>query len=128
MVCHVADDDRPEWRVGVEDPHDPTRVLAVIPVRRGAVATSGHAHRGHHVVDARTGRPPGDVASVTVVFADLTWADLDATAAYALGAGAPPLAAHPPGPRRARRPHRRFHRGRRGSGLRVGGSLAGFIM
>lgn len=88
MVCHVADDDRPEWRVGVEDPHDPTRVLAVIPVRRGAVATSGHAHRGHHVVDARTGRPPGDVASVTVVFADLTWADLDATAAYALGAGA----------------------------------------
>jgi FAD:protein FMN transferase len=85
MVCHVTDDARPDWRVGVEDPHDPTRVVAVIPVRRGAVATSGHAHRGHHVVDARTGRPPGDVASVTVVFADLTWADLDATAAYAQG-------------------------------------------
>jgi thiamine biosynthesis lipoprotein len=88
MVCFVADDDRPEWRVGVEDPHDPSRVLAVIPVRRGAVATSGHAHRGHHVVDARTGQPPAGVASVTVIAVDLTWADLDATAAYALGDGA----------------------------------------
>jgi thiamine biosynthesis lipoprotein len=81
----VTDDARPDWRVGVEDPHDPTRVLAVIPVRRGAVATSGHAHRGRHVVDARTGHPPAGIASVTVVFADLTWADLDATAAYAQG-------------------------------------------
>lgn len=85
MVCRVASPTRPPWRIGIEDPHDPTRVLAVVPVRRGAVATSGHAHRGHHVVDARTGLPPSGVASVTVVADDLTWADIDATAAYALG-------------------------------------------
>jgi len=85
MICHVADGSRPPWQVGIEDPHDPSRVLAVVPVRRGAVATSGHAHRGHHVVDARTGRPPTGVASVTVVAADLTSADIDATTAYALG-------------------------------------------
>jgi FAD:protein FMN transferase len=88
MVCHVAAADRPEWQVGIEDPHDRTRVLAMIPVRHGAVATSGHAHRGLHVVDARTGTPPTDVASVTVVAPDLTWADIDATAAYAHGARA----------------------------------------
>lgn len=88
MVCHVDADDRPEWRIGVEDPADPSRILAFIPVRRGAVATSGHAHRGHHVVDARTGAPPTGVASVTVVAPDLTWADIDATAAYAMGPGA----------------------------------------
>lgn len=85
MVCHVADRAAPPWRVGVEDPRDPRRVLAVVPVREGAVATSGFAHRGAHVVDARTGRQPQAVASVTVVSDDLTRADLDATSALAQG-------------------------------------------
>jgi thiamine biosynthesis lipoprotein len=76
------------WRVGIEDPHDPARVLAVVPVRDGAVATSGTAHRGAHLVDARTGAAPGVVAQVTVVARSLTTADVDATAAYALGSGA----------------------------------------
>jgi FAD:protein FMN transferase len=88
MVCHVADDTRPPWRIGIEDPHDPSTLAATVEVRRGAVATSGHAHRGRHVVDARTGEAPSGVASVTVLADDLTWADLDATAAYALGADA----------------------------------------
>jgi FAD:protein FMN transferase len=73
------------WRVGIEDPHDPARVLAVAAVRDGAVATSGSAHRGAHLVDARTGAPPPTVAQVTVTAPSLTWADVDATAAYALG-------------------------------------------
>jgi FAD:protein FMN transferase len=85
MVCKVAGPDSPDWRIGIEDPHDPTRVVAVVPVRNGAVATSGLTHRGGHVVDARTGDVPDAVASVTVVHDDLTWADLDATAAFALG-------------------------------------------
>jgi thiamine biosynthesis lipoprotein len=85
LVCHVADAHGAPWQVGIEDPHDPTRVLARVPVRRGAVATSGTAHRGAHLVDARTGLAPDGVASVTVVGPDLTWADIDATAAYAQG-------------------------------------------
>jgi thiamine biosynthesis lipoprotein len=85
MVCHVAHDARPAWRIGIEDPHDPNVLVATVEVRRGAVATSGHAHRGHHVIDARTGEAPAEIASVTVLADDLTWADLDATAAYALG-------------------------------------------
>ena len=88
MVCSTADPASPPWRVGIEDPHDPRRVLAVVPVTNGAVATSGAAHRGEHVVDARSGRPPAGVASVTVIADDLTWADIDATAAYAHGPGA----------------------------------------
>ena len=55
------------------------------PVHTGAVATSGTAHRGAHLVDARTGLAPRGVASVSVVASSLTWADIDATAAYALG-------------------------------------------
>ncbi len=85
MVCHVGTPGAEPWRVGIEDPHDPSRVVAVVPVRRGAVATSGLAHRGAHVVDARTGLVPRDVASVTVVASDLVAADIDATAAFALG-------------------------------------------
>jgi len=76
------------WRIGIEDPRDPQRIIATVPVLDGAVATSGAAHRGRHVVEARTGRPPTGVASVTVVHRTLTWADIDATAAYALGPGA----------------------------------------
>lgn len=85
MVCHVADREGQPWLVGIENPRDPSRVLARVPVRRGAVATSGTAHRGEHLVDARTGLAPTGVASVTVVGPDLVWADIDATAAYAQG-------------------------------------------
>jgi len=85
LVCHVAGPDSPDWRIGLEDPHDPTRVVAVVPVRTGAVATSGLAHRGGHVVDARTGAVPDAIGSVTVVHDDLVWADIDATAAFAMG-------------------------------------------
>jgi thiamine biosynthesis lipoprotein len=88
MVCHVADPLRPAWQVGIEDPHDPTSLVAVVPVRTGAVATSGTRHRGQHLLDARTGRPAAGVASVTVIDCSLTEADIDATAAYAHGTGA----------------------------------------
>lgn len=85
MVCVVADPDRPAWRVGIEDPRAFERIVAVVPVRNGAVATSGASRRGAHVVDARTGLAPTGLASVTVVARDLTWADIDATCTLALG-------------------------------------------
>jgi len=85
MVCRTRDASSEPWQVGIEDPHDPSRIIAVVPVHNGAVATSGTAHRGSHLVDSRTGRAPEGVASVTVVADTLTWADIDATAAYALG-------------------------------------------
>ena len=97
LVCRTLDPDAPPWRIGIEDPRDPRRVLAVVPVGTGAVATSGGAHRGAHIVDARTGMPPDGVASVTVVADSLTWADIDATAAYAQGTDAARWLATRPG-------------------------------
>lgn len=79
---------RQPWRIGIEDPGDASRIIAVVPLRSGAVATSGTSHRGTHLVDARTGLAPEGVASVTVIGPSLTWADIDATAAYAHGEGA----------------------------------------
>ena len=85
MVCHVADPAAPAWRIGLEDPRTWERVLAMVEVRHGAVATSGLNRRGAHITDARTGVVPTGVASVTVVAKSLTWADIDATAAFAHG-------------------------------------------
>ena len=88
IICRTVDTATPPWRIGVEDPADPSRILAVVPLRTGAVATSGTAHRGPHLLDPRTGRPPAGIASVTVITPSLTWADIDATAAYAHGRNA----------------------------------------
>jgi thiamine biosynthesis lipoprotein len=88
LVCHAEDLDGAPWWVGIEDPADPMRLIGRVPVWRGAVATSGTAHRGQHLVDARTGHAPRRVAAVTVIGETLTWADIDATAAYALDGGA----------------------------------------
>lgn len=84
MVCRTLDPAAPPWRIGIEDPFDPQRIRAVVPIVNGAVATSGRAHRGTHILDGRTNAVPTRMASVTVIADSLTWADIDATATYAL--------------------------------------------
>ncbi|MEU5752369.1 FAD:protein FMN transferase [Streptomyces sp. NPDC047829] len=78
------------WRVGVADPLRPGGLAAVVSAAAAAelaVATSGTAERGAHIVDPRTGRSAvTDLVSVTVVAPRLTWADCWATAAFARGA------------------------------------------
>ncbi len=85
VVVACARTDTPDWRVGVEDPADRSRVLLTVPLRHGAVATSGTAARGAHIVDPATGRPAAGLRSATVVGPELTWADVYATAAFVRG-------------------------------------------
>jgi thiamine biosynthesis lipoprotein len=75
------------WRIGVADPLRPGALAAVVDADGElAVATSGPAERGCHIVDPHTGRPPAAaLASLTVVCRGLTDADARATAAYAMG-------------------------------------------
>jgi thiamine biosynthesis lipoprotein len=77
------------WRVGVSDPIRPGGLAAVISAAgmdELAVATSGTAERGTHIVDPSTGRSAiSDLVAVTVVAPQLTWADCWATAAFAMG-------------------------------------------
>ncbi|GAA2393591.1 FAD:protein FMN transferase [Dactylosporangium salmoneum] len=80
-----AQEDHPAWRIGIEDPDDPARLLHVLERRGGAVATSGTARRGRHILDPYTRRPAAAVRSVTVTGPDLLWADVYATAAAARG-------------------------------------------
>jgi thiamine biosynthesis lipoprotein len=76
------------WRVGVSDPADRTRVLTVVRGRDLAVATSGTAERGTHIVDPVTGTAADELAAVTVVGRELSQVDAYATAAFAMGASA----------------------------------------
>ncbi|MER6626838.1 FAD:protein FMN transferase [Streptomyces sp. NPDC000987] len=88
QLLGTPDAQRP-WRVGVSDPLRPGGLAAVISAAGAeelAVATSGTAERGAHIVDPRTGRSAvTDLVAVTVVAPRLTWADCWATAAFAMG-------------------------------------------
>lgn len=77
------------WAVAVRHPTRPEDTVAVVHLTDGGVATSGTAERGAHLWDGRTGRPARELASLTVVAADLTTADVLATAAFALGGSGP---------------------------------------
>jgi thiamine biosynthesis lipoprotein len=73
------------WLVGIADPHRPGDLAAVVRGNEVAVATSGIAERGTHVVDPLTGRAAVELASVSVVGPDIADADAYATAALAMG-------------------------------------------
>ncbi|SDJ31817.1 thiamine biosynthesis lipoprotein [Frankineae bacterium MT45] len=85
--CTATEAD-PQWRFGIADPTDPQRLLSVVAGHDFALATSGIAERGAHILDPYTRRPPTDLVSISLVGADLTLVDAYATAAFAMGASA----------------------------------------
>lgn len=68
------------WGIGIADPVRTGEVLATVDLRNGAVATSGTAERGAHLIDPRTGAPVSGPVGATAVADDLTTADAWATA------------------------------------------------
>jgi len=89
------------WRIGVTDPLRKGGLVTVVQAEGElAVATSGPAERGCHIVDPHTGRPPAaPLASLTVICRTLTDADAYATAGYAMGDRARPWLESLPGTR-----------------------------
>lgn len=81
------------WRIGVRDPAAPERLLAVLPVARGIVASSGDYERGwsqagrryHHVLDPATGYPTEGVHGVTLIGEHVDEVNGLGTAAMVLG-------------------------------------------
>ncbi|MEU4119149.1 FAD:protein FMN transferase [Kitasatospora sp. NPDC028055] len=76
------------WRIGVAHPGRPGALAAVLGGSDLAIATSGTAERGAHVLDPHTGRPAEGLASLTLVGAPGTGiarTDAWATAAFAMG-------------------------------------------
>ncbi len=81
------------WLVGVQNPFDPTRRVATVRLGDRALGTSGSANqyfevngkRYGHVLDPRTGRPAGELASASVLAPDAATADALATALFVMG-------------------------------------------
>ncbi|MFO8057519.1 MAG: FAD:protein FMN transferase [bacterium] len=81
------------WKVGLQDPRDPRRIMAWIPVKNAAVATSGDyekffvkdGKRYCHIMDPGTGRPANVCRSATVITDEAWLADTLATAVFVLG-------------------------------------------
>lgn len=78
-VLHIG---RTPIRVGVENPmrpYDNEPPLVTVKLHNAALATSGPARRGDHLVDPRTGLTPTDVLSASVIASDAATADVVAT-------------------------------------------------
>jgi thiamine biosynthesis lipoprotein len=79
------------WRIGIQHPLRARELVRTLVVSDGAVCTSGGYERlqadgrGHHLIDGRTRRSPGALASVTVIAPTALAADGLATAAFLLG-------------------------------------------
>ncbi|MRR12084.1 FAD:protein FMN transferase, partial [bacterium] len=85
------------WRVGIEDPRDPERIVATFAFEGdGALSTSGdyqtyfeaEGRRYHHILHPATGRPAEGVRSLTIAGTSLTGLDSDilSTALFVRGA------------------------------------------
>lgn len=79
---------RAPWVIGIADPVRRGEFVTAIEASDLAIATSGTAERGAHIVDPYTRRPVATFASVTVVGPDLGVADAYATGAMAMGESA----------------------------------------
>ncbi|HSW47282.1 MAG TPA: FAD:protein FMN transferase [Phycisphaerae bacterium] len=87
-------DDEEGWLVGIQNPLDPGRRVAVVRLRNRAMGTSS-ANRQHfeaggrtygHILDPRTGRPAdSDLAGATVLAPDAATADALSTAFFLMG-------------------------------------------
>ncbi|HEV2343046.1 MAG TPA: FAD:protein FMN transferase [Actinocrinis sp.] len=75
------------WRIGIADPVHRDRIIAAITTRDAAmaVATSGIAERGAHIVNPHTGQPAAGLLSMTLVGSSIARTDAWATAAFAMG-------------------------------------------
>jgi len=92
VLCSARADGQP-WRIGLRNPAQPDRLLAVLPLRAGAVASSGDyeryvPHQGlryHHIIDPATGRPSRGVHGVSLVAAQVAQVNGLGTAAMVAG-------------------------------------------
>ncbi|WP_329168204.1 FAD:protein FMN transferase [Streptomyces sp. NBC_01267] len=73
------------WRIGIAHPLRHGELCTIVTGGDLAIATSGTAERGSHIINPHEGRTADGSASVTVIGAGLTMTDAYATAAFAMG-------------------------------------------
>ncbi len=85
-----------EWKIAITNPLNKNKVFAVLPIREGAVVTSGNyekyvtfnGKRYAHIIDPKTGYPASGIISTTVFAQKAELADALATALFVMGTDA----------------------------------------
>lgn len=82
-----------EWKIAITNPMDKTKTYGLLPIKNGAVVTSGNyekyvvfdGKRYAHIIDPRTGFPSSGIVSVTVFAPKAELADALATSIFVMG-------------------------------------------
>mgnify|MGYP001821088359 CR=1 FL=1 len=82
-----------DWKVAITNPMDKNKAFGILPIKEGAVVTSGNyekyvtfiGSRYSHIIDPRTGYPAKGILSVTVFAPKAELADALATSVFVLG-------------------------------------------
>ncbi|MFN8296819.1 MAG: FAD:protein FMN transferase [Chitinophagales bacterium] len=88
------EEDGNPWKIGIQHPDDKNKMLFSIPLREGAIATSGDYEqyfikdgiRFSHTIHPKTGLPIKGIKSVSVLHSSAELCDALATAVYVMGA------------------------------------------
>ena len=83
ILCASGGDKK--WQIGIQDHKVKTKILDLLSISNGAVCTSGNYERGAHIINPITKKPANELLSVTVTGPDIIWADVLATACFAMG-------------------------------------------
>ena len=81
------------WTIGIRDPREADKMVAVIPLMDVAVSTSGDYQRYfeedgvryHHIIDPQSGDSARELRSVTIIAPDATTSDALSTSVFVLG-------------------------------------------
>lgn len=85
--------DGQDWKVAIVNPLNKNKVFALLPIKDGAVVTSGNyekyvtfnGKRYSHIIDPRTGYPASGIISATVFAPKAELADALATSLFVMG-------------------------------------------
>lgn len=82
---YVTSDGEKRWTLALQHPIDSKQAMGSVRLYTGALATSGNYARGKHIIGKNGHSPQGDLASATVLGADIITADVLATCLFAMG-------------------------------------------
>ena len=89
VVCTGDSGAGQPWKIGLSDPRDSAVISRTVSGIDFAVATSGTAERGQHILNPHTGSPAADhLISLTVSGPSIIECDVLATAGFAMGSSA----------------------------------------
>lgn len=93
MSAWGSQPDGKDWKVAIVNPLNKNKVFALLPIKNGAVVTSGNYEkyvtfngvRYTHIIDPRTGYPATGIISATVFAPKAELADALATSVFVMG-------------------------------------------